>query len=128
MRTLNIMICSNDELTEQQMAQRLTDEGVKVQTSNYLISGLYAAQQEWDFLLIDLDGLNSFLRNVVPVVRRRYPHLPIVGIWTKSADKMNGRGSDYGLDLDAYLSEIPRPEDLIVNFPEVATKYYHLLT
>jgi DNA-binding NtrC family response regulator len=119
MRTLNILVCSSDRSAEQRMARRLTGEGTKVQTSNQLMGSVYSSQHNWDFVLIDLDGLDSFLRTVLPIIHRRHPDLPLIGIWTKSSTGINGLGLDYGLELDAYLSEIPRPEDLIVNFPQV---------
>lgn len=123
MQPLNILVCSCDEPTEQKMVRVLEDEGVKTYTSQQLVNGLYASQQQWDFMLVDLNGLNSFLRSALPVIRRKFPVLPVIGIWTKSSTEINGMGLDYGLVLDAYLSEIPHPEDLIVNFPHVAAKY-----
>ncbi|MBN1221194.1 MAG: hypothetical protein JXM69_19885 [Anaerolineae bacterium] len=108
------------------MVQTLTDEGVTVQTSQQLLNGLYGSQLKWDFLLLDLNGLNSYLRSILPLIRRKYPVLPVIGIWTKSNLETNRWGSDYGLALDAYLSEVPRPEDLIVNFPDVAARYLNM--
>ena len=123
MQPLNILVCSSDQPTEQKMIRELTDEGVKTCTSQQLVHGLYASKQQWDFLLIDLNGLNSFLRSALPIIRRKFPVLPVIGIWTKSSTEINGMSVDYSLVLDAYLSEVPRPEDLIVNFPHVAAKY-----
>ena len=126
MRTLNILICSSDEKTEQQMARSFTDKGVKVETSNQLINALYSSKQLWDFMLIDLNGLDNFLCRLLPLVRHRYPNIPTIGIRGASENNVSGLGLGYGLDLDAYLSEIPGPEELIVNFPHVAAKYsYH---
>jgi DNA-binding NtrC family response regulator len=119
MKTLNILVCSSNRSAEQTMARRLTEEGTKVQTSNQIMGSVYSSQHNWDFVLIDLDGLDSFLRTVLPIIHRRHPDLPLIGIWTNSSNGVNGLGMDYGLELDAYFSELPRPEDLIVNFPQV---------
>jgi hypothetical protein len=128
MRPLSILICSSDAQAEQQMAKTLTEEGVNVQASNQLIGGLNGVQPDWDFILVDLDGLDTFLRSVLPVIRRRLPTLPAIGVWTKSANDVNRPIPGFSLELDAYLSEIPRPEDLIVSFPHVAAKYHNLQT
>jgi hypothetical protein len=117
------MVCGGDALALQKIAQRLTDEGVKVQTTTQLVECLQASQHDWDFLLIDLDGLNSFLRSLLSSLCRRFPNLPIIGISTKPVSPMNVTGVDDELGLDHCLSEIPRPEDLIVRFPQVAAKY-----
>src|SRR5262245_47245311 len=123
MRTLSIMVCGGDPLAVQKIAQRLTDEGVKVQTTTQLVECLQAPQHDWDFLLIDLDGLNSFLRSLLSSLCRRFPNLPIVGISTRAATNNTSPGLDEEMGLDHCLSEIPRPEDLIVRFPQVAAKY-----
>lgn len=122
MRVLNILIIGSDQLALQQIAQAMTDEGVRVFTSNRLIDAL-SAEQEWDFLLVDLDGLNSFLRGVLPAVSGDFPNLPLVGISRRK--KLDNRifDADFELPLDAYVLEAPRPEDLIVSFPQVAAKY-----
>lgn len=121
MRTLSIMVCGGDPRSLQRIAQRLADEGVKVQTTTQLVECLQATHQDWDFLLVDLDGLNSFLRSLLSSLSRRFPGLPIVGISSRAATTHIGLDDDLG--LDHCLSEIPRPEDLIVRFPQVAAKY-----
>ncbi|MBN1994458.1 MAG: hypothetical protein JW953_17300 [Anaerolineae bacterium] len=123
METLNILICSSNERNEQQMARPLIEAGMQVETSDKLIHGLYSSQQLWDFLLIDLEGLDSYLRLILPAVRRKYPNLPVIGIRGKSVGQFSGLGLGYELELDAYLSDIPQPEELIINFPQAATKY-----
>ena len=123
MRTLSIMVCGGDPRVLQGIAQRLADEGVKVQTTTQLVECLQAPQQDWDFLLVDLDGLNSFLRSLLSSLSRRFPNLPIVGISSHSAAATTYAGLDEDLGLDHCLFEIPRPEDLIVRFPQVAAKY-----
>lgn len=119
MRTLSIMVCGGDPRALQRIAQRLADEGVKVQTTTQLVECLQATQHDWDFLLVDLDGLNSFLRSLLSSLSRRFPNLPIVGISSRSTPT----GLDDDLGLEHCLFEIPRPEDLIVSFPQVAAKY-----
>ena len=123
MRTLSIMVCGGDLRALQRISQRLADEGVKVQTTTQLVECLQAPQQDWDFLLVDLDGLNSFLRSLLSSLSRRFPNLPIVGISSHSATATTSTGLDEDLGLDNCLFEIPRPEDLIVRFPQVAAKY-----
>ena len=123
MRTLSIMVCGGDPRSLQRIAQKLADEGVKVQTTTQLVECLQATHQDWDFLLVDLDGLNSFLRSLLSSLSRRFPNLPIVGISSHSATITTNTGLDEDLGLDHCLFEIPRPEDLIVRFPQVAAKY-----
>ena len=73
---------------------------------------------------MDLDGLNSFLRSLLPGLCRSFPNLPIIGISTRStAGDLLGLNSD--LELDACLDKLPRPEDLIVSTPDVAAKYLY---
>ena len=45
-RTLSILVCSSNETTMQQMVHALTDEGVQVQSSKYLIDYLCFSPQE----------------------------------------------------------------------------------
>jgi hypothetical protein len=126
MKTLNILICSSDKHVERQMAQTLTDEGAKVQTSAQLINSLRSSRQEWDFLVIDLDGMSDFMRSVLLVVRGKYPHLPAIGISNEAITNLDGFGPNYRLALDAYFSQLPRTAELIGRFPRAAAKYHHL--
>lgn len=123
MRTLNILICGGDDPALKRMAKAFTDEGVTVATSTQVIDSLCFSHKEWDFLLVDLDGLSSFLRSLLPAVCRKFPNLPMVGISTKSAGDINTMGLGYGLELDDYLFDVPRIEDLVVRFPQIAAKY-----
>ena len=124
MRSLNILIYGNRAARLRQLAYRLSDEGVKVQISSQLVDCLHASLYGIDFLLIDLDGLNSFLLNLLSAFcRNRPPNFPIIGISTQSPDDVVLLRDEYELKLDDYLFENPRPEDLIVRFPEIATKY-----
>ena len=94
---VNILVCSDNEFIEQELVQIFANDGVRVYTSKHLISGLYSAQPKWDFLILDLNGLNTFLRTVLPVVRRRLPQLPFIGLWTTSILDFSGPGLDAGL-------------------------------
>ena len=123
MRILSILICGCDEPVLQQMARALADEGVKVETSNLLNGGFRIAEYDWDVMLIDLDGLNSFMRSLLPAFCSKFPHLPLVGISRRSVGHVNALKTSLGFELDAYLFELPRPEELIVSFPQVAQKY-----
>ena len=122
-RTLSILICSGNQETMQQMARMLDDEGVNVQISNRPIDHLCFSQQKWDLLVIDLDGLNGFLRSLLPAVFRNFPNLPKVGISIGTAIEDNAQARGYSLELDAYLSKMPQPEELIALIPQVAEEY-----
>ena len=123
MKPLSILLCGGDSPALKKKARMLADEGITVETSTELIGNLCFSQQEWDFLLIDLDGLSSFLRSLLPAVSRNFPNLPMVGLSTNADGEINLTELGYGLELDDCLFESPRPEDLIVRFPEVAAKY-----
>ena len=116
MKSLSILLCGGDAPALQQKAKMLADEGITVQTSTNLIENLCFSREQWDFLLIDLDGLSSFLRSVLPAVSRNFPNLPMIGLSTKTDEDINPLQLGYGLELDDYLFESPRPEDLIVRF------------
>jgi hypothetical protein len=81
------------------------------------------AGQKWDFLLIDVDGLNSFMRSLLPALGDSFPNLPMIGILRRPVADVSRLEEEYGPVLDAYTFETPRPEDLIVSFPQVAAKY-----
>ena len=118
MRALNILVCSSDMLTEMEMAQNLTQQGVEAQTSHEILDGVFTKPADWDFIFVDLNGLDKFVCSILPVVRRRMPNLPAIGIRTHSS--LDDHPSlTCGIELDAYLSEMPQPEELIMNFPQV---------
>lgn len=121
--SLSILICSSNDTTMRQMCRTLTGDGVQIQTSERLTDQHQISGQEWDYLLIDLDGLNNSLRGVLPAVCRKFPNLPKIGISTRFAPDIDILNQGFALELDAYLTEIPYPEDLIVLFPRVAEKY-----
>jgi hypothetical protein len=123
MKHLSILLCGGDVPALKKKAKMLADEGVKVETSTQLIDNLCFSHQEWDFLLIDLDGLSSFLRSLLPAVSRNFPNLPMIGLSTKSGGDISSLQLGYGLELDDYFFEVLHPEDLIVRFPQVAAKY-----
>ena len=122
-RPLRILICSSDETSMQRMASNFSEEGVKVQTSNRLVDHLCFSRQDWDLILVDLDNLNGFLRSLLPAFFRRFPRMPRIGIATKPTLDRDLLGQGYGLELDAYFAEVPRPEELIVSFPDLAAEY-----
>ena len=122
MRTLNILVCGSDEPAMKRIATALSDDGVNIETSSQPVNNLISVRQGWDFLLVDLDGLDSFLRTLLPSITCHFPNLPVIGVSTKSsrADTIDlGRV----LRLDGCLDRLPRPEDLIVSSPQVAAKY-----
>ena len=123
MKPLSILLCGGDVPALQKKAKMLADEGVQVETSTQLIDNLCFSHHEWDFLLVDLDGLSSFLRSLLPAVSRNFPLLPMIGLSTKAAEEISLMQFGYGLELDDYFFEALRPEDLIVRFPQVASKY-----
>lgn len=120
MKKLRVLVCGGDSLTLQRAARKLSDEGVKVETSIRIIDHLCRPNQEWDLLLVDLSALTSFLRGLLPAVRLQFPNLSILGI-------SDGAVSDIGflvdLELDGYMFTLPRPEDLIVRVPRLAADY-----
>jgi hypothetical protein len=121
MRPLSVLICGGDRINLHRMAQALKDDGVKVETSHQPLDRLYGNQM-WDFLVVDLDGLNSFLRSLLPGILQNYPNLSVVGVSTKnSANEV--LNTSLGLRLDACLNRIPRAEDLITCSPRVAAQY-----
>jgi hypothetical protein len=119
MKPLNVLVCSSDMLTEMEMAQDLTQQGVETQTSHEILDGVFTKPADWDFIFIDLNGLDKFVCSILPVVRRRMPDLPAIGIRTQSSFDDHASLA-CGIELDAYLSEMPRPEELIMQFPQVA--------
>ena len=119
MRTLNVLICGGDEPAMQQIAASLAEDGVAVQISSHPIDALDSNAQMWDFLLIDLDGLNSFLRSLIPAICHKFPNLPVIGVSVRSDNISLGNG----LKLHAFLNKVPRAEDLIVSTPRIAAKY-----
>ena len=123
MRSLNILICGSDRRMMQGLVQRFGDGGVNAQACDHLIDNLCCSGQEWDFLLIDLDRLDSFLRTLLSAVRYKFPDLPMIGISTKSVGDTGLLNRSLDLKLDTYFSGIPRPEELIVRFPQISAKY-----
>jgi len=121
MRKLNVLICGADEPAMQQIASSLAEDGVAVKISNHPIDALDSNTQKWDFLIIDLDGLNSFLRSLIPAICHKFPDLPVIGVSIKS--NTDGIPLSNGVVFSAYLNRAPRAEDLIVAAPHVAAKY-----
>lgn len=119
MRNLNVLICGADEPAMQKMAASLAEDGVTATISTHPLDALDSNTRKWDFLIIDLDGLNSFLRSLIPAICHRFPNLPVIGVSTRSKDITFGNG----LKLHAYLNRTPRIEDLIVIAPRIAAKY-----
>jgi len=122
MRSLNVLVCSSNMLTEIEMAQDLTQQGVEAQTSHEILDGVFTKPANWDFIFVDLNGLDKFVCSILPVVRRRMPNLPAIGIRTQSSFDTHSSLA-CGIELDAYLSEMPRPEELIMNFPQVMSNH-----
>jgi hypothetical protein len=120
MRTLNILVCGTDAPVMQGLTRMLVDEGVLVKFSDNLLEDLSPASQDWDFLLIDFSNLSSHTRNLLPIIRRRFPNLQLIGISPKS---LTSQSTLIPLSVDAHYSEIPAPEELIVTFPRIAMKY-----
>ncbi len=118
MRPLNVLVCSGNKLTEQQMAKTLAGQGMQAQTSHQILDGLDTCRADWDLVIVDLNGINGFLCGILPLVRHKLPHMPAIGIRTQSAMD-NETGLACGIELDAYLSEIPQPDELFIHFPQV---------
>lgn len=116
---LKVLVCGGETHNLDRIARSLAEEGVTVKTTTRLIDSLCFAHQEWDVLLIDLDGLNSFLTSLLPVVRRRFSRLHMIGVSTQTAHDISFL-SYYGIKFDDYLFDLPHPEDLIVRLPQLA--------
>ena len=121
MKSMRVLVCGGDDQALKKVAQHLSEEGVKVETSTEITDQVCQPDQEWDLLLIDLDTMTSPLRGLLPAIRRQFPDLSILGM-------VNGSPLDigylsYDLELDGYLFGVPRPEDIIVRLPHLAGKY-----
>ena len=66
MKSLRILLCGGDGPALKKKARVLAEEGMTVEISTQVIDILCFSKQEWDFLMIDLDGLSSFLRSLLP--------------------------------------------------------------
>jgi hypothetical protein len=120
MKPLRVLVCGGDGGSLDKAAEKLSDEGVKVEISTQIIDQLCRPNQEWDVLLVDLDALTSVIRGLLPAIRLQFPNLSILGI-------SDGSISDLGyladLELDGYMLALPKPEDLIVRVPHLAASY-----
>ncbi len=120
MKPLRVLVCGGDNLALQEVAHKLSDEGVQVETSTRIIDELCCPNQEWDLLLVDLDALTSFLRGLLPAIRLQFPNLSILGIADGSISDVSFVAD---LELDGYVLTPPKPEDLIVRVPQLAANY-----
>ncbi|MCB0210250.1 MAG: hypothetical protein KDJ52_13010 [Anaerolineae bacterium] len=123
MRTLNILLCGDDTIALQKIARQFKADGLNVRIVDPVRDGLAFSEKFWDFLLIDLDGLNSFMRSLLPIVVEDFPNLPIVGLSRRNGATVEKLVDEVGVELDGYAFDIPRPEDLIVSFPHIAARY-----
>jgi DNA-binding response OmpR family regulator len=121
MQQLRVLVCGGDSAALDQVAQRLCDDGVEVEVSTRVVDQLCRLNNKWDLLLVDLDGLTSFLRGLLPAIRMQFPELSMLGISKSSAPDI--RYLAYDLEMDGYLLTLPKPEDLIVRLPRLAAKY-----
>jgi hypothetical protein len=120
MKLLRVLVCGGDNLALQEVAHKLSDEGVQVETSTRIIDALCRPNQEWDLLVVDLDALTSFLRGLLPAIRLQFPNLSILGISDGSISDVSFLAD---LELDGYVLARPKPEDLIVRVPHLAADY-----
>ncbi|MFW9805027.1 MAG: hypothetical protein ACFFFC_20430 [Candidatus Thorarchaeota archaeon] len=120
MKPLRVLVCGGDNLALQEVAHKLSDEGVQVETSTRIIDELCRPNQDWDLLVVDLDALTSFLRELLPAIRLQFPNLSILGI---SDGSMPDVSFIADLELDGYMLTRPKPEDLIVRVPQLAANY-----
>lgn len=120
MKPLRVLVCGGDFQSLEEMAQKLSDDGVKVETTTQLIDQLCRPNQEWDLLLVDINGLTSVLRGLLPAIRLQFPNLIVLGISDGSVSDL-GYLSD--VELDGFVLALPKPEDLIVRVPRLAANY-----
>lgn len=125
MRSLTIFLCGSNSTLLKNIARTLAIEGVTVQTSTDLIDCLRLSDERIDFLLIELDGLYGHLLGLLPTLRRNAPNLPIIGLFTRAEVDPLVAGLAYSLELDDYWFETPRPDELIMRFPQIANKYLY---
>ena len=121
MKRLRVLVCGGDSVALDQVAQRLCDDGVEVGVSTRIVDQLCSPNRKWDLLLVDLDGLTSFLRGLLPAIRLQFPEISMLGISKSSAPDISYLA--YDLEMDGYLLTLPKPEDLIVRLPCLAAKY-----
>ena len=121
MNPLRVLVCGGDHLALQQVAQSLGDDGLEVEVSTRVVDQLCRPNKKWDLLLVDLDGLTSFLRGLLPAVRLQFPELSIFGVSKGSTPDIGFLA--YDLELDGYMLTLPKPEDLIVRLPRLAANY-----
>jgi hypothetical protein len=121
MKTLQVLVCGGDTLALKEVAHKLVDEGIKVETSTRIIDRLCQPDQEWDLLLVDLDALTSYLRGLLPAIRLQFPGLNILGVSKGPAPDIGFLA--YDLELDGFMFGMPKPEDLIVRVPNLAANY-----
>ena len=116
-RSVSVLICGSDEVALQRLAQQLAWPGLELEITTRLVDHLCFSQREWDFLLIDLDSLNSLIRSLLPAVcrHRKFARLPLIGFSSQSTVPSPSLNLGYGLRLDACLSELPSGEDLLVH-------------
>ncbi|MFQ5614173.1 MAG: hypothetical protein ACE5H9_18785 [Anaerolineae bacterium] len=111
MSMLRVLVCGSNSLSLQQIANKLQQAGLEVRTSTQPTDYLCQPESKWDMLFVDLDGVSSFLRGLLPAVRRRFPHLSMVG-W---ADQVGSEIEPLALDmgLDGYLPKSILSEGLL---------------
>jgi DNA-binding NarL/FixJ family response regulator len=120
-KQLRVLVCGGDSVALDQVAQRLCDDGVEVEVSTRIVDQLCRPNYKWDLLLVDLDGLTSFLRGLLPAIRLQFPELSMLGISKSSTPDISYLA--YDLEMDGYLLSLPKPEDLIVRLPRLAANY-----
>lgn len=123
MGTLNILLCGGDPLALQKIARQMKKEGFNVKIIDPLRDASALAERVWDFLLIDLDGLNSFMRSLLPAINEDFPKLPLIGISHRYGVTVEKLIAEMDFELDGYVFGLPHPEDLIVSFPHIAARY-----
>ena len=123
MATLNVLLCGSDLLALQKIAREMRTQGLNVKLVNPLRDASAFAEKVWDFLLIDLDGLNSFMRSLLPAINEDFPKLPLIGISHRYGVTAEQLIDEVGCELDGYVFGVPRPEDLIVSFPHIAARF-----
>ncbi|HRV94525.1 MAG TPA: hypothetical protein P5526_20370 [Anaerolineae bacterium] len=123
MGSLNILLCGGDPLALQKIAHQMRKESLNVKIIDPLRDASAFEEKIWDFLLIDLDGLSSFMRSLLPAINEDFPKLPIIGISHRYGVTAEKLIIEMGFELDGYVFGIPHPEDLIVSFPHIAARY-----
>ncbi|MFQ5611435.1 MAG: hypothetical protein ACE5H9_04805 [Anaerolineae bacterium] len=121
MSAFRVVLCGGESAKFQKIACALQKAGIEVQISTLVTDCLCQPELTWDLLLIDMDSLTSFLRGLLPAVRRRFPRLGMVGLTDHLSPDKAALAIEFG--LDSYLPKSVEPDQLPTIFPYLANRF-----